>query len=88
MVYGIEVEVVGVVMVSGKQGDKGGCIRNLFSKGSNFGKELVVFRSKLLCVYCGGNYGVWSCRRFQNLGANERWNIVKDKRFCIRCLVL
>ena len=29
---------------------------------------------------------MWSCRRFQNLGVNERWNIAKDKRLCFRCL--
>jgi len=40
MAHGIKAETVGAVMDSGKQVDKGGCIRNLFSEGNNFGKEL------------------------------------------------
>lgn len=73
-------------MDSGKQGDKGGRIRNLFSGGSNFGKEAAVPTSKPPCVYYGGNHGVWSCRHIQNLGVNECWNIAKDTQLCFHCL--
>ena len=86
MAHGIEAETVGTAMYRGKQVDKGGCIRNLFSEGNNFGKEPAVPRSKPPCVYCRGNHGVWSCRRFQNMGVNERWNVARDKRLCFRCL--
>ena len=80
MAHGIEAETVGTAMDSVKHVDKGGRIRNLFSEGNHFGKEPVVPTSKPPCVYCGGNHGVWSCRRFQNMGVNERWNVVRDKR--------
>ena len=80
MAHGIEAETVAAAMDSGKHVDKGGRIRNLFSEGNHFGKEPAVPTSKPPCVYCGGNHGVWSCRRFQNMGVNERWNVAKDKR--------
>ena len=86
MARGIEADTVGAAMDSGKQVDKGGRIRNLFSEGNNFGKEPAVPTSKPPCVYCRGNHGVWNCRRFQNMGANERWNVARDKRLCFRCL--
>ena len=86
MAHGIEAETVGAAMDSVKHVDKGGRIRNLFSEGNHFGKEPVVPTSKPPCVYCGGNHGVWSCRRFQNMGVNERWNVARDKRLCFRCL--
>lgn len=59
MVYGIEVEFRGGVR-------DGGNFRNriLFSDNSGFSKDILVFIVKLLCVYCGGNYGVWSCKGF------------------------
>ena len=79
MAYGIEAETVGVTMDSGKQVDKGGYIRNLFSESKNFGKEPAVPTSKPPCVYCEGNHRVWSCRGFQNVGVKERWNVAKDK---------
>ena len=85
MVHGIEAETVGTAMDSGKQVDKGGRIRNLFSEGNHFGKEPAVPTSKPLCVYSGGNHGVWSCRRFQNMEVNELWNVARDKRLCFRC---
>jgi len=62
MAHGIEAETVGAAKDRGEQVDKGGSIRNLFSEGSNFGKEPAVPTSKPPCVYCGGNYEVWSCR--------------------------
>ena len=83
MAHGIEAEAAGN---GGKHGDKGGRVRNFFSEGGNFSKETAVPTSKPPCVYCGENHGVWSCRRFQNLGVNERWNIAKVKRLCFRCL--
>ncbi|PFX19092.1 hypothetical protein AWC38_SpisGene16530 [Stylophora pistillata] len=86
MLNGIETETVGAAMDSGKQVDKGGRIRNIFSEGNRFGKEPAVPRSKPPCVYCGGDHGVWSCRRFQNMGVVERWNVARDKRLCSRCL--
>ena len=86
MAHAIEAETVGVAMDSGKQVDKGVRIKNLSSEGKNFGKEPVVPTSKPPCVFCGGNQGVWSCRRFQIVGVKERWNVTKDKRLCFRCL--
>ena len=86
MAHGIEAETVGAATDSVKHVDKGGRIRNLFSEGNHFGKEPVVPTSKPPCVYCGGNHGVWSCRRFQNMGVNKRWNVARDKRLCFHCL--
>ena len=74
MAHGIEAETVGAAMDSGKQADKGGRIRKLFSEGNNFGKEPAVPTSKPPCLYCSGKRGVWRCRRFQTMGVNERWN--------------
>ena len=48
MAHGIEAETVGTVMDSGKQVDKGGRIRILFSKGNNFDKDPAVPTSKPL----------------------------------------
>ena len=87
MAHGIEAETVGTAMDSSKQVDKGGRIRNLFSEGNNFGKDPAVPTSKPPCVYCKGNHRVWSCRRFQNIGVNEHWNVARDKRLCFHCLV-
>ena len=86
MAHGIEAKTVGAAVDSGKHSDKGGHIRNLFSEGNNFGKEPAVPTSKSPCVYCGGNHGVWSCRRCQDIGVNERWSVAKDKRLSFRCL--
>ena len=86
MAHGIEAETVGAAMDSVKHVDKGGRIRNLFCEGNHFGKEPAVPTGKPPCVYCGGNHGVWSCRRFQNMGVNERWNVARDKRLCFCCL--
>ena len=43
------------------------------------GKEQSVPTSKPPCVYYGENHGMWSFRRFQNMGVNERWNVARDK---------
>ena len=86
MAHGIEAKTVGAAVDSGKHVDRGGRIRNLFSEGHNFGKEPAVPTSRPPCVYCGRNHGVWSCRRFQDIGVNESWNVAKDKRLCFRCL--
>ena len=86
MAHGVEAKTVGAAVDSGKHVVKGSRIRNLFSEGNNFGKEPAVPTSKPPCVYCGGNHGVWSCRRCQDIGVNERWSVAKDKRLSFLCL--
>lgn len=86
MAHGIEAEPVGGAADGGKHGDRGRGSRSFFGENGNFGKETPFLRSKPPCAYCKGNHGVWSCRRFQNLGVKERWNIVKEKRLFFRCL--
>ena len=73
-------------MDSGKQLDKGGRIRNLFSEGNHFGKQPAVPTRKPPCVYRGGNHGVWSSRHFQNIGVNKCLNVARDKRLCCHWL--
>ena len=53
-------------MDSGKQVDKGGRIRNLFSEGENFGKEPAVPANHHVCIVaetteCGAVdvFGIW-----------------------------
>ena len=29
---------------------------------------------------------MWSCKHFQDMGVNERWNVARDKQLCFRCL--
>ena len=65
MAHGIDVETVRAAMDSGKQVEKSGRIRNLFSEGNKFGKVAVVPTSKPSCVYyekknteCEANMGV------------------------------
>ena len=72
MAHGIEAEPVGGAADGGKHGDRGRGSRSFFGENSNFGKETPFLRSKPPCAYCIGNHGVWSCRRFQNLGVKER----------------
>ena len=86
LAHGIEAQIVGATKDCSKHSDKGGRSRNLFSKGSNFGRVTAVPTSKPPCVYCGGNHGVWRCKDFQDQGVSERWEIAKDKRLCFRCL--
>ena len=86
LAHGIEAQIVGATKDCSKHSDKGGRSRNLFSKGSNFGRVTAVPTSKPPCVYCGGNHGVWRCKDFQDQGVSERWEIAKDKRLCCRCL--
>ena len=50
MAHWIEVETVGAAVDSGKQVDKSGLIRNLFSESSNFGKEPAVATTEPPCV--------------------------------------
>jgi len=86
MAHGVEAKTVWAAVDSGKHVVKGSRIRNFFSEGNNFGKEPAVPTSKPPCVYCGGNHGVWSCRRCQDIGVNERWSVAKDKRLSFLCL--
>ena len=41
---------------------------------------------KLPCASCAGNHGVWSCKKFQGLNTEARWNVAKEKHLCFRCL--
>lgn len=59
MVYGIEVDFDGGVGI--KNSGWGGRSSSLYSKNSELSKDIFVFISKLLCVYCKENYGVRSC---------------------------
>lgn len=39
------------------------------------------------CDLCEGSYVIWVCLWFRDVGVDERWGIVKDKRlvFCFLC---
>ena len=58
----------------------------MFSTDNNQRRETLGPTPKPPCVYCGGNHGVWSCRRFQSLGVDKRREVAKDKRLCFSCL--
>ena len=30
---------------------------------------------KPLCALCEGSHGVWSCKRFQGMNIQDRWNV-------------
>ena len=38
------------------------------------------------CSFCAGNHGVWTCRKFQGLNVEARWNVAKEKHLCFRWL--
>ena len=39
------------------------------------------------CACCSSPYrGVWSCRDFKQKSWDNRWQLVKNKRLCFRCL--
>ena len=79
MAHGIEAEPGGEFRASGP--------RTLFSGGNDQKeKETLGLQTKPPCAYCGGNHGVWSCRRFQSLSVDKRWDLAKEKRLCFRCL--
>ena len=46
LAHGIEAQIVGATKDCSKHSDKGGRSRNLFSKGSNFGRVIAVPTSK------------------------------------------
>ena len=52
--------------------------RNVFSSQS-----IVATKS---CVSCGANHDLWECDTFRNLTAKDRWDVVKAKRLCFKCL--
>lgn len=86
MAHGIEAEPAEEVRTNWKRVERGGGSRALFSEGSDQSRETPGPTTKPPCVYCGDNHGVWSCRRFQSLEVDKRWDIAKDKRLCFRCL--
>ena len=85
MAHGIAAEPVEVARASGKRVERGGGSRTLFSTDNEQRRETLGPTPKPPCVYCGGNHGVWSCRRFQSLGVDKPWEVTKDKRLCFRC---
>ena len=40
------------------------------------------------CGNCGANHTLWKCDTFRNLMVKDRWNVVKAKRLCFKCLKL
>ena len=68
MAHGIDIETVGAAMDSGKQVEKNGRIRNLFSEGNKFGKVAIVPISKPPCVYYGNKK-----RGFEALDVSRIW---------------
>ena len=86
MAHGIAAEPVEVARASGKSVERAGGSRTLFSTDNEQRRETLEPTPKPPCVYCGGNHGVWSCRRFQSLGVDKPWEVTKDKRLCFRCL--
>ena len=86
MAHGIAAEPVEVARASGKRVERGGGSRTLFSTDNDQRRETLGPTPKPPCVHCGGNHGVWSCRQFQSLGVDKRWEAAKDKHLCFRCL--
>ena len=86
MAHGIATEPAEVARASVKRVERGGESRTLFSTDNDQRRETLGPTTKPPCVYCGGNHGVWSCRRFQSLGVDKRWDVAKDKCLCFRCL--
>ena len=39
------------------------------------------------CVLCEDSHSIWKCPKFIDLSVQDRWNIVKKHKLCIRCLV-
>ena len=64
----------------GRFGAKGNGRSYFGGSGSRVGDE------KPPCSFCAGNHGVWTCRKFQGLNAEARWNVAKEKHLCFRCL--
>ena len=86
MAHGIATEPAEVARASLKRGERGGGSRTLSSTDNDQRRETLGPTTKPPCVYCEGNHGVWSCRRFQSLGVDKRWDVAKDKRLSFRCL--
>ena len=86
MAHRIAAEPAEVARASVKRVERGGGSRTLFSMDNDQRRKTLGPTTKPPCVYCGGNHGVWSCRRFQSLGVDKRWDVAKDKRLCFRCL--
>ena len=86
MAPGIAAEPVEVARASGKRVERGGGSRTLFSTDNNQRSETLGPTPKPPCVYRGDNRVVWSCRRFQSMGVDKRWEVAKNKRLCFRCL--
>ena len=76
MAHGIAAEPAEVARASVKRVKRGGGSRTLFSTDNDQRREILGPTTKPPCVYCGGNHGVWSCRRFQSLGVDKRWDVV------------
>ena len=63
------------------QGDRGR-FHTFYTGGAVGGSK----ETKPPCGFCEGNHGVWSCKMFQALDVQERWNVAKSRRLCFRCL--
>ena len=47
-------------------------------------QTFTAFKSK--CDICQGNRTIKSCEKFKAMGVDDRWQVAKDKRLCLRCL--
>ena len=64
MAHGIAAESAEVARASVKRVERGGGSRTLFSTDNDQRRETLGPTTKPPCVCCGGNHGLWSCRRF------------------------
>ena len=38
------------------------------------------------CKVCKESHNLWTCENFKKMTVNERWNIAKEQKLCLRCL--
>ena len=87
MVHGVAVAEArqneNLSIARGKHGHGGrGRSHSFYTGGAVGGSK----ETKPPCGFCEGSHGVWSCKRFQALDVQERWNVAKSRRLCFRCL--
>ncbi|XP_041969194.1 uncharacterized protein LOC121726042 [Aricia agestis] len=39
-----------------------------------------------LCFFCNGQHPLYSCQKFLDLSAQDKFNFIKDKKLCINCM--
>lgn len=62
--------------------------KNMFNNGLNKVKSYQATVEQGACPVCQEGHQLWNCDKFKKMEVRKRWDMVKNKKLCFKCLAM